>query len=151
MIALGCLIRLDPQGKTYKAKGPVRINGLDWEAVSPGTDITFDKTKKIVKFPISRVWMSRGDSDKRWLYAKVPGFQRTYAGRVQRFTLALGFDKGRYNLNQTANATLYGFPAHGPAFEFEQTAGRTAVKAQLSLPPRKGAKVDPVTGLWKAP
>src|SRR5262249_12319462 len=47
MIAKGCLIRLDAKGKKFKAKGPVRVNGIDFAAEKEKDDpIEFDTQAK---------------------------------------------------------------------------------------------------------
>ncbi|MDW5593112.1 Calx-beta domain-containing protein, partial [Conexibacter stalactiti] len=151
MVAKGCLIRLDARGKRYRAKGPVRINGVDFEAVRDRTPITFDTERKLVTGTDLLVWVSRGEQDKRWLAYHLGTFRQSFPGRTVRYTLALGKSAKGWNLNGTVNATLFGFPAHAPALELESTAGRTTLTLQLSTPPKDGALLDAQSGLWKAP
>lgn len=151
MVAVGCLLRTDKAGKVFKAKGPVRINGVDFEAAASTSAITFDTTKKSVSWPASRMWITRGALTTKWLAFEMPAFTQRFTGRSVEYTLALGKSSKGWNLNGTVNSTLYGFPSHAPAIRLESTAGRTTLNVQLSTPPKDGAVIDPQTGLWKAP
>lgn len=151
MVAVGCLIRTDAKGKQFKAKGPVRINGIDFEAEQDRAPLVFDTDRKTVKGTNQTMWVSRGSGGTRWLAYHLSSFNQSFPGRVKKFTLALGYAKGGFNPAGTVNASLYGFPAHAPAFDIESTAGKTVVSLQLSLPPKAGAVLDAKTGLWKAP
>ncbi len=151
MVAKGCLIRLDAKGKKYKAKGPVRINGIDFDAEQDDNPMTFDTEKKLVSGTNQTVYVSRGTGGTKWLAYHLNKFNQAFPSRAVKFTLALGYSRGGFNAAGTINSSLYGFPAHAPAFDIESTSGRTTLTLQLSLPPKDGAVLDGKTGLWKAP
>ncbi len=164
MIAKGCFE--DQGGDKWKAKGPFRINGVDFKSASDeAAPVIFDSDKKTVDGSQVTMSLSAPGWGSGWFAYEVPdGLHLTFAGPSTSWTWVLktpapsgtgvpfAFNAlGFLQLNGTVSPTLFGYPAHAPYVDLTMTPGSTKLTLQISVPTSSKAFLDPINGLWKVP
>lgn len=164
MIAVGCFLPDDPAKGTWRARGSFRMDGIDFESSDDKTKpVIFNEQTKAVDGEEVRFSFSAPGWGSEWASFFIPGgLHMTFPFTEQHISWAfttpwktpgslatkvLGFLAAPVG----GTPTIFGFPAHAPAFEINWTAGQTVINAQLSFPPSNKAWLDPINGLWKGP
>ncbi len=162
MVATGCFEPKDIAKGLWKAKGPFRLDGIDFESADDTTSpVIFDDQNKSVNGDAVGISLTAPGYGSGWLSFAVPGgLHLSFPTSTTLHTWALSTPwktPSPLSLVNTqflaagngSTTTLFGFPAHAPAVEVEFTPGQTALTAQLSFPPTTNAWLDPINGLWK--
>lgn len=165
MIAVGCFLPDDPAKGTWRARGSFRMDGIDFESSDDkAKPVIFDEQNKSVNGDEVRFSFSAPGWGSGWASFFIPlgGLHMSFPYTEQHISWAfttpwktpgglgskvLGFLSAPVG----GTPTIFGFPAHAPAFEINWTAGQTVINAQLSFPPSNKAWLDPINGLWKGP
>ena len=162
MMATGCFEPKDLAKGLWKAKGPFRMDGIDFKSPDDNAaPVIFDDQNKSVNGDTVQMSLSAPGYGGGWLAFYVPGgLHLDFVTSDTLHTWALSTPWATPGLLSIVNfqflaagngstSTLFGFPAHAPAVEVEFTPGQTAITAQLSFPSTTDAWLDPVNGLWK--
>ena len=162
MVATGCFEPTDLSKGLWKAKGPLRIDGIDFKSPDDtAAPIIFDDQHKSVNGDTVQMSLTAPGYGGGWLAFYVPGgLHLDFPTSETIHSWALSTPWATPSVLSLVNSqflaagngsttTLFGFPAHAPAVEVDFTPGQTAITAQLSYPATTSAWLDPINGLWK--
>jgi hypothetical protein len=162
MVATGCFEPIDYSKGTWKAVGLFRMDGVDYESPDDVKNpVVFDDQNKTVNGDSVKLSLSAEGYGSGWLAFYVPGgLHLSFANTTTTVSWALStpwstphlysvIGLGFLAAGSGSSSTLFGFPAHAPAFEFNFTSGQTVFTGQLSFPSNASASLDPINGLWK--
>jgi hypothetical protein len=162
MVATGCFEPINYSQGTWKAIGMFRMDGIDYQSTDDTKNpVVFDDQNKTVNGDEVKFSLSAPGYGSGWLAYYVPGgLHLSFANSSTTISWALStpwstphlysvIGLGFLAAGSGSSTTLFGFPAHAPAFEFTFTPGQTVFTGQISFPSNASAYLDPINGLWK--
>ena len=163
MIATGCFVPQDVKAKTWKAIGPFRMNGIDFQSPDDQADpVVFDPELDTVAGNEVKMWLESPGWEGKWFASYVPGgLHQTFNSDTESFVLPLqpvtdffqfGIKAGVLSvLGGGTTSALFGWPHHTSTLQVQMTSGKTTLKLQLSFPRETDVIIDPVTGVFRSP